>query len=449
MKKSFTSESEYLKHLKSQAALPRGFEGKVLQLKFTPEEEPQKKSGEPNVQQMNMALVRLMKPTDSFAAMFTRNKFPGAPVVIGRERLGEKFIQSVIINNKVSNVCAEGGVEASEHLCKEIAEEVGCSHSEVIPCSTGVIGRKLPVEAMLSCFKKDKKKSWEADGLDLAQAIMTTDRYPKLIKVPVRKGSILGIAKGAGMVEPKMATMLAYIFTDIDISREDLRHTFKSVVEKTFNRISVDASQSTSDTVLAFSSREVKGVSLSDFSEGLKVVCSYLAEEIVRNGEGTKHVLEVTVSGAPNEEMAARIGRGVINNPLFKAAIAGNDPNVGRLAGAVGDVLGDIQSKKMDGVGTQYIASRKQQENIEVGKIVMQIGGIEVFREGVFSMSAEKEEQLFRYFKSAEMDPHVRYPMSVQNIEVGIDLDQGEAASQVWGSDLTSEYVEINADYRT
>ena len=461
MKTSFFSESEYLKYLESQSAFPQGFKAKVLSCAFTPEEEPVKKSGEPNVQNMNIAMVQVDEATDSFAGVFTKNQFPGAPIIIGRSRINEQKIRSLVINNKVSNVCADKGIEASEAICEQVAQEIGCMSFQVIPCSTGVIGRKLPVGSMGKSLIDQENSSWDANGLDVAQAIMTTDRYPKLIKVRIGDGEILGIAKGAGMVEPKMATMLAYIFTDIDIDREDLRRVFKTVVDRTFNRISIDASQSTSDTVLALSSKKISGISLEDFTEGLQEVCGYLSEGIVRNGEGTSHVLEVTVSLAPDEDMATRIARGIVNNPLFKSAIAGNDPNVGRLAGAVGDVLGDlvfVPFDKGDGLevgikdrkeGQGVLSTNIQNDRIDTGKVTMHIGSVEVFRNGTFSMNAAKEEQLYQYFKSAEMDPHGKHPVHGENIQIHIDLGQGRAQSTVFGSDLTKEYVEINGDYRT
>jgi glutamate N-acetyltransferase / amino-acid N-acetyltransferase len=238
-----------------------------------------------------------------------------------------------------------------------------------------------------------------------------------------------------------MATMLAYILTDLDVPKDVLDRCLKRVVKKTFNAISVDGDQSTSDTVFAMSS-QIVSFSPSDeaeFESALMGVCLGLSEDMVRNGEGTQHVMKVTVSGAPDELFARDLGRFVTNSNLVKCAIAGCDPNVGRIVGAIGSYLGNYVKD-----GDQYTKD-----------LFVTLGGMVIFKDGQFQLNPEKEKQLSDYlFDSqlfpADMPEHDRnYPPHVKNVEITIDLKSGPATCVVIGSDLTKEYVEVNADYRS
>lgn len=230
--------------------LPRGFRVGAARFPFVPVEVHKPSA-------MTVTLVALDAPTDSFAAMFTRNAFPGAPVIVGRARLESPMLSAIVVNNKISNVCAPGGVGAAERICDAVAGLLGVRADAVLPCSTGVIGWRLPVDAMLEHLPSAVAALQGASVLPAAEGIVTTDLYPKVRRAQVGEGSIVGIAKGAGMIEPNLATMLVYLFTDCDVSRADLRAALADAVTPTFNAMSIDSDTSTSDTVALVSSRRV------------------------------------------------------------------------------------------------------------------------------------------------------------------------------------------------
>ena len=310
---------------------------------------------------MNLTLIVVDEPTDSFAAAFTSNKFPGGPVLVGKKRIAESnFLQAVVINNKISNVCpgggvSDGGFSDSQSICDSVAATLNLPSADLVfPSSTGIIGWRLPIQAMKDAMPDVARNLQRQSILPAAKGITTTDRYPKIrsasgtISGTVTKWSIVGIAKGAGMIEPNMATMLCYILTDLDIPRPRLQQLLSETVKVSFNCISVDGDQSTSDTVLLLSSRKVPSTpeAESAFAAALNSVCTQLAEDIVRNGEGTQHVVKVRVTGAPSDSVARGVGKSIVNSNLVKCAISGCDPNVGRIVGAIGSYLGTLSSGK-------------------------------------------------------------------------------------------------------
>ncbi|CAM9876713.1 unnamed protein product [Ectocarpus sp. 6 AP-2014] len=378
--------------------------------------------------------------------------FPGAPVIVGKERLAAegRAIQAVVVNNKISNVCpggdgegggASAGVADSESICQSAAEVFGLEGGAgaVIPCSTGVIGWRLPVDAICDHLAPVKAKMQSDSLYPACKSIMTTDRYPKMrgTEVGSNGGRLVGIAKGAGMIEPDMATMLVYLVTDLQIPREKMRELLSKKSDASFNCISIDSDTSTSDTVLLLSSGKVPLAEgdLEDFEEKLEAVCDGLAEDVVRNGEGTAHVMQVHVTGAPTSALARKLGKAVVNSPLFKAAVAGNDPNVGRLLAVVGRVMG------------------RESPDTDVSNTRISLGGHVVFEDNTFAISPEMETELFDLFKRAEMTTsegeHLLYPPHFRTVPIEIDLGAGEGSSTVLGSDLTAEYVHINGDYRS
>ncbi|MDB6127647.1 MAG: arginine biosynthesis protein ArgJ, partial [Verrucomicrobia bacterium] len=330
---TFASLEAHRTWLAAQAQLPAGFRVGTMRFDFTPREAPKPAK-------MTLTLIALDQPTKDFAAVFTRNALPGAPIVIGRRRLAESTLGAVIVNNKVSNVCAPNGVEASEKICAETARLLGLGAGQILPCSTGVIGWGLPVDAILGALPNVVGALKGASILPAAEGIVTTDLYPKIRRADLGGGSIVGIAKGAGMIEPNMATMLVYILTDLVVPRNELRAMLTRAVDATFNTISVDSDTSTSDTVALISSARVAGVDHAAFEKALTEVCRDLAEDVVRNGEGVRHVLRVQIKNAVSDELARALGKAIVNAPLFKCAVAGNDPNVGRLVQAIGKHVG-------------------------------------------------------------------------------------------------------------
>jgi glutamate N-acetyltransferase/amino-acid N-acetyltransferase len=235
----------------------------------------------PKPAKMTLTLIALDQPTPDFAAMFTKNALPGAPIIVGRKRLNEATLGAIIVNNKVSNVCAPGGVEASEKICAELAKLLNLSPSQVLPSSTGVIGWGLPVEAIIGALPQTTIALTGESIMPAAEGIVTTDLYPKVRRADVGAGSIVGIAKGAGMIEPNMATMLVYLLTDLAVPRAGLRAALTRAVNTSFNTISVDSDTSTSDTVALVSSSRVPCPDLAAFEAALTQVCRDLAEDEV------------------------------------------------------------------------------------------------------------------------------------------------------------------------
>ncbi len=431
----FSSRAEHRAWLASQAALPRGFRVGAARFDFVPFEVPKPAK-------MTVTLIALDRPTADFAAMFTKNAFPGAPVIVGSRRLAEPKLGAIIVNNKISNVCAPGGVETSEKLCAATAQALGLQPTEVLPSSTGVIGWRLPADQMIAALPQAVATLRPGSILPAAEGIVTTDLYPKIRRADLQGGSIVGIAKGAGMIEPNMATMLVYILTDLAVPRDALRAALARAVDRSFNRMSIDSDTSTSDTVVALSSGAVPCADLAAFEAALTQVCCDLAEDVARNGEGVRHVMRVTVKGAPTEAAARAIGKSVVNAPLFKCAVAGNDPNVGRLVQAVGKYVG------------------AHEPGIPLGRTRMNLGGIPIVADGEFALDPAKEQQLVAHLKAAELygsaepkdgvfSPPIDFPPHERCVEIEIDLGAGAAAATVIGADLTHEYVSENADYRS
>lgn len=431
----FSSRDAHRAWLAEQAKLPAGFRVGTTRFEFIPREAPKPSK-------MTLTLITLDRPTKDFAAVFTKNAMPGAPVLIGRERLKQESLGAIIINNKISNVCAPGGVDAAEQICAATAKGLGLEATQVLPCSTGVIGWSLPVEAILAQIPNAIGSLTDTSITPAAEGIVTTDLYPKIRRASVGSGSIVGIAKGAGMIEPNLATMLVYLLTDVAVPREQLRAMLSRVIQPSFNSISIDSDTSTSDTVVALSSGVVPCPDLAAFEAALAEVCRDLAEDVVRNGEGVRHVIRVSVEKAPTIEIARALGKAIVNAPLFKCAVAGNDPNVGRLVQAIGKCAG---------------ASVKP---VDLSRLRLQMGGIELFSSGVFRLDPAKETALVAHLKSAEhyesaagengiFTPPIDFPPHERCVEISVDLGKGSSKAVILGGDLTHEYVSENADYRS
>jgi glutamate N-acetyltransferase/amino-acid N-acetyltransferase len=433
---TFADRAAHRAWLASQATLPAGFRAGSASLEFVPAEVPKPS-------RMNLTLLALEKPTASFAAKFTRNAFPGAPVIVGRRRLDAPALGAIVVNTKVSNVCAPGGVEAAERICAEAAKALGLAPEQVLPSSTGVIGWRLPVDAMIAARPAAAGALQSRSALAAAEGIMTTDLYPKIRRAEVGDGSIVGIAKGAGMIEPNLATMLVFLLTDLDVTREALRAALDEAVEPSFNSITVDSDTSTSDTVLLLSSRRRSAPAAGEFTAALARVCADLAEDVVRNGEGVHHVLRVAVSGAPDARAARAVGKAVVNSPLVKCAVNGNDPNVGRLLCAVGKEVG------RNGIP------------VDPARVRIRMAGEALLEGGAMALDPAKEERLVAHMKDAELyasappaggttfRPPLDFPPHERCVALEVDLGAGEGSCEVLGADLSHEYVTENADYRS
>lgn len=440
----FYDEKQYLEYLELQSDLPQGFSVGATRFYFQPQEVDKQLP-------MNLTLIIADEPTDSFAAMFTQNAFPGGPIYVGKDRLqNSKYLQAIIVNNKISNVCPGGsldfGAGDSELVCQAVSNYFKLdSKAVVFPSSTGIIGWKLPVNAIKEALPTLSGNLQTESILPAAKGITTTDRYPKLRSYKSKNGkwSISGIAKGAGMIEPNMATMLSYILTDLDVPRNYLQEYLNDIVSTSFNAITIDGDQSTSDTVLILSSKKVPPVD-SDYEEfkyALTSICNNLSEDLVRNGEGTNHVIKLTIFGC-DKDLARDLGRFLLNSSLFKCAIAGCDPNVGRIIASIGSFLG-----------------KHGLQNIVSSGVLIKVGGVEIFKNGQFLLDPQKEKLLSDYLLDMQLyDKEIpeesrTFPPHFKSVEIevffGNNALEQEKKFTFFGSDLTTEYVLINADYRS
>lgn len=361
-------------------------------------------------------------------------------MIVGRERLASGSpLHALVINNKVSNVCSGGdGVGNSELVCQAVADVLALpgGASTVLPSSTGVIGWRLPAKELANdIVPKAAENLQSSSALAAAEAICTTDRYPKVRSKTLSNGArLVGIAKGAGMIEPNMATMLCYIMTDASIPKDKLQSMLSDAVNQSFNSISVDGDESTSDTVVLIASNQKGEVQDEEFREALNLVCRGLSADIVRNGEGTSHVIRVKIDNLPgSDHLARRLGRHVVNSPLFKCAVSGNDPNTGRLAAAVGSFMGKFANDE------------------DISEMTLTLGGRVIFSKGKFVLEGDTvEKEISEHMANAQFNEHSDYPPHQRFVEIGIDFSgAGTGKAVVMGSDLTAEYVAVNADYRS
>ena len=355
------------------------------------------------------------------AGVFTRNNFPGAPVTVGRENIQNGRLQAIVVNSKIANVATGiDGIEDAKNMCRWTGEALGIDPELVLPSSTGIIGRRLPIEKIHEgCKIIPEKLGSSPEYIDnFARAIMTTDTHPKWCSASIENSTLLGVAKGAGMIEPNMATMLSFFVTDAKISSEQLQTILRRVVNQSFNRISIDSDTSTSDTVVILANGLAGPVDTEIFEKTLRNSSIQLAKEIARDGEGSTKLIELTVSGAKSQEMALQISKSIINSPLVKTAIHGADPNWGRFVMAVGKVfeypvpLSDLSIHF--GTGSQVLTVNAESLNADTVKL-------------------DAISEL------------------LQNQEVFLEVvvGDGEFSETVWGCDLTKDYIEENAFYTT
>jgi len=348
------------------------------------------------------------------AAMFTRNRFPGAPVIVGRDHISDGFVQALVINSKNANVAmGQSGIDNATEMCRVVAEELSVNPRDVLPFSTGVIGRPLPMDKIRTGLRgiRDELKP---NNLELAaRAIMTTDRYPKFISRRIGPAIIAGIAKGAGMIEPNMATMLVYLMTDAELPGAALAPMLRGAVNRTFNCMSIDSDTSTSDTAVLMANGLAGPVKLHPFESALNEVCEYLTREIARSGEGATKLIIVDICGARTKAQAKYVAKSIVNSPLVKTAVYGCDPNWGRVIMAVG--------KTFD-------------ESIEPGRVTVAFGDAKVFERG--SPVDCNLDALRAYLAQSE-------------VLIAVYLGIGKASARVWGCDLTEGYIKENAYYTT
>jgi glutamate N-acetyltransferase/amino-acid N-acetyltransferase len=345
------------------------------------------------------------------AAVFTRNHFPGAPVVLGRETIRGGSLRAIIANSKVSNVAmGEVGIEHARRMAHAAAAEVGSTAGRVLVSSTGVIGVPLPIEKIERGIR-GMSLELQRDPLVGAEGIMTTDTHPKALSASVGDSTITWIAKGSGMIEPNMATMLAYIFTDAAIDSMTLDHLLREAVHVSFNMLSVDSDTSTSDTCAILANGLAGAVDPAAFAEALTAGCIRMTEILARDGEGAKHLLRAIVRGAASEDEARRVAKSLVNSPLIKTMVFGADPNVGRLLMAIGKCFEcTIRAESTDAW----------------------ING-----HGVVGGGRRLDFD----------DATLRGALSGEVVDLEVALGMGEHAATAYGCDLTQGYIDENAAY--
>ena len=345
------------------------------------------------------------------AAVFTRNHFPGAPIVLGRETIKGGVLRAIVANSKVSNVATgAAGVANARRMAAAAAQELGADAGRVLVSSTGVIGVPLPIEK-IERGVVGMATELQDDPLVGAEGIMTTDTFPKAYSCSVGDATITWVAKGSGMIEPNMATMLAYIFTDAALDAATLDRLLREAVERSFNMLSVDTDTSTSDTCAILANGLAGAVDEAAFREALIAGCIKMTETLGRDGEGAEHLLRVTVRGALNDHEARRVAKSVLNSPLVKTMVHGADPNVGRLLMAVGKCFDCT---------------------IAPARTDAWINGFQVVQGG--------ERLSFD-------DDVVRKALKHEVVDLEIALGVGEARAVAYGCDLTKGYIEENAAY--
>lgn len=362
------------------------------------------------------------------AGVFTRSKCPSAPVDHCRKALSHGKARGVVVNSGNANAfTGKKGVVTTDQTAKAAADALHAHENEIFLASTGVIGEPMDASRFTGLLPQMAIDALPDNWLEAAKAIMTTDTFPKLATRSIQFGEqtivINGIAKGAGMIAPDMATMLSFVVTDAPIESHILQELLSDKVQATFNSITVDSDTSTSDSLLLFATGKAKGnaKALSDkndvryqqFAQALYEVLHELSLQVVTDGEGAHHLIEVKVEGATNDNAAKIIARSIANSPLVKTAVAGEDANWGRVVMAVGKAGVEADRDKL---------------SIWFGPHRLAVGGE---RDSNYN-----EEEASRYMKG-------------QHIVIKVDIGLGNGSATIWSCDLTKEYVEINGDYRS
>lgn len=347
------------------------------------------------------------------AAVYTNNQIQGAPLFVTKQHLANNTAQAIVVNSGVANVATgEEGIKNAAETAALVAAELGIKEDDVLVASTGVIGPQLPMEK-ITAGVKDIKRALSPDG-DFAEAIQTTDTRKKEICVTAHGFTIAGCAKGSGMIAPDMATMLAFITTDADIAAHDLSEVLRDCVASSFNMMSVDMDNSTSDMVIVMANGTIQ-VDIQQFQEVLGYVCQELAKMVARDGEGATKLIISETRGARTQADARKVAKSIITSNLVKTAIYGNDPNWGRLMMALGN---------------------SKAESIEQDKIQIWINQTLIVQNGAAAPTYDADK-LSNILGSSE------------EVTILIDLGQGSESATAYGCDMSEGYVKINAEYTT
>ena len=350
------------------------------------------------------------------AAVFTRSRFAGPSVALSRATVADGVARAVVVISKNANVATgpDGHHDAIE-VARSVAARLGCEPTDVIVTSTGVIGRRYPIDRVRAGIAGLPIPLTSTDAVGPARGMMTTDTHPKLAEAAVAGSAarVVGMAKGVGMIEPDMATHISLLFTDAELSTSELDAAFRRVVDRTFNCVSVDSDTSTSDSSVVMASGAAGPVDLGAFEAALGEVALDLTKQIARDGEGARSLIEVHVDASRDRAQAKRVGKAIVNSPLVKTAVHGGDPNWGRVAMAVGKCSDDT--------------------DIDQDDVIIRFGDTEVYPTLLDDAALAA---LSGYMRSADVRIHV-------------SLGTGDAEATVWGCDLSDDYVRFNADYTT
>ncbi|MCA1570934.1 MAG: bifunctional glutamate N-acetyltransferase/amino-acid acetyltransferase ArgJ [Chloroflexi bacterium] len=371
----------------------------------------------------DLVLIQSDRPA-SAAATFTTNLLRAAPVLLAEEALADSGgeARGIIVNAGCANAgTGAGGLDDARAVVAAAADYLGCEPYEVLPASTGLIGSRLPVRQIVDAIGGLRLRRSAAASGRAARAIMTTDTRPKQHAASVRLGdgrtmTIGGMAKGAGMIHPQMATMLAFLTTDAPIGSASLRTLLGPIVDRTFNQVSIDGDTSTNDAVIVLANGAVGGPALDaadqrTFADVLEAACRALAVAIAADGEGARHLIEVTVHGAASDADARAVARTVAASSLVKTAVHGADPNWGRIAAAAGRSGARLDPERI---------------RIHIGPVPVYDGNPLPFDEA-----------------------HARRVLRGRTVPLVLDLLDGEGSGTAWGCDLSAEYVAINSEYTT
>ena len=354
--------------------------------------------------------------TCAAAAVFTQSRFSGPSVVVSRANIAQHRARGVVVISKNANVATgEQGLANAHEIVAGVASALGCPPHEVQIASTGVIGRQYPMDRIRAGLSALALPFTGNDAHAVATGIMTTDTVEKVASATISGSSavVVGVAKGVGMIEPNMATLITLMFTDADIDPASLDTIFRRVIDRTFNCVSVDTDTSTSDTAIVLASGVAGSVDIAAFEAALYDVALSLTKQVARDGEGAETLIEVVVDGARDNAQAKRVAKAIVNSPLVKTAVHGADPNWGRVAMAVGKC--------------------SDETDIIEQNVVIRFGSQECFPNQV---DAAGLAQLSAYLGGDEVLIHV-------------SLGIADGTATVWGCDLTDGYVRINADYTT
>ena len=363
----------------------------------------------------DLVVIAAERPVPT-AGLFTRSRFAGPSVTLSRANVADGVAQAVVVISKNANVATgRQGIDDADEVASTIAERLGATAGDIVVTSTGVIGRRYPMDRVRAGLGAIPSSLTSDDAAGPARGMMTTDTVVKLSSAVVAGSAarVVGMAKGVGMIEPDMATHISLVFTDAEVSSDELDAVFRRVVDRTFNCVSIDTDTSTSDSTIAMASGAAGPVDASAFETALHEVCLDLTKQIARDGEGAHSLIEVHVDRAADATQAKRVAKAIVNSPLVKTAVHGGDPNWGRVAMAIGKCSDDT--------------------DIDQERVVIRFGDTEVYP---------------RLLDDTALAALSSY-MSGEHVVISVSLMTGDAESTVYGCDLSDTYVRFNADYTT